>query len=52
MSDGGGGVDADERIEVLEIPFAEALAMIRRGEIRDAKTISLLYYAKAEDILA
>ena len=46
----GGGVDHDERIDVLELPFAEALAMIARGEIRDAKTISLLYFAKAERI--
>ena len=42
----GGGVDEDEDIDVVEIPFAEALAMIRRGEIADAKTIALLYYAK------
>ena len=42
----GGGVDADEHIEVLEIPFAEALTMIERGAIADAKTIALLYYAK------
>ncbi len=44
----GGGVDADERIEVVEIPFDEALAMIETGEIRDAKTIALLSYAKAK----
>ena len=47
----GGGVDADEHIEVLEIPFGEALAMIERGEIADAKTIALLYYAKAAGVL-
>ncbi len=47
----GGGVDADEHIEVLEIPFGEALAMIERGEIADAKTIALLYYAKALGVL-
>jgi nudix-type nucleoside diphosphatase (YffH/AdpP family) len=46
----GGGVDADERIEIVEIPFDEALAMIENGEIRDAKTIALLYYAKAKDL--
>jgi len=46
----GGGVDADEHIEVLEIPFAETLAMIERGEIADAKTIALLYYAKAKGL--
>ena len=45
----GGGVDADERIEVVEILFDEALAMIETGQIRDAKTIALLYYAKAKD---
>jgi GDP-mannose pyrophosphatase NudK len=44
----GGGVDHDEHIEVVEVPFAQALAMIESGEIRDAKTIALLYYAKAK----
>ena len=48
----GGGVDDDEHIEVLEIAFAEALAMIERGAIADAKTIALLYYAKAKGLLA
>jgi GDP-mannose pyrophosphatase NudK len=48
----GGGVDEDEHIEVLELPFAEALAMIGRGEIADAKTIALLYFAKAEGVLS
>ncbi len=43
----GGGVDADEHVEVIEIPFADALAMIARGDIDDAKTIALLYYARA-----
>ena len=47
----GGGVDADESIEVLELPFADALAMIERGEIADAKTIALLYYAKATGLM-
>jgi GDP-mannose pyrophosphatase NudK len=47
----GGGVDADEHIEVLEIPFGEVLMMIERGEIADAKTIALLYYAKALGVL-
>ncbi len=46
----GGGVDADEHIEVVEIPFADALAMIESGAIADAKTIALLYYAKAAGI--
>jgi len=48
----GGGVDDDEHIEVIEVPFDEALAMIESGAIADAKTIALLYYAKAKGILA
>ena len=47
----GGGVDDDEHIEVLEIPFTETFAMIERGEIADAKTISLLYYARAKALM-
>jgi GDP-mannose pyrophosphatase NudK len=47
----GGGVDADEHIEVLEIPFAEALTMIESGAIADAKTIGLLYYAKVNGLM-
>ena len=43
----GGGVDADERIEVVEVGYEEAAAMIDSGAIRDAKTIALIYYAKA-----
>ena len=40
----GGGVD-EEDIDVLELPFAEALAKVAAGEIRDGKTIMLLQYA-------
>ena len=47
----GGGVDEDEHIEVIEVPFAEALAMIPSGRIADAKTIALLYYARTENLL-
>ncbi len=47
----GGGVDEDEHIEVLEVRFSEALGMIGRGEIADAKTIALLYFAKAADLM-
>jgi GDP-mannose pyrophosphatase NudK len=47
----GGGVDEDEHIEVLEIPFGEAIAMIERGAIADSKTIALLYYAKAKGLI-
>ena len=47
----GGGVDADEHIEIVETPFDEALAMIARGDIRDAKTIALLYHARARGLM-
>jgi GDP-mannose pyrophosphatase NudK len=47
---GGGGID-DEHIEAVEVPFAEAFAMIGRGEIADVRTIALLYFAKAAGIL-
>lgn len=38
-----GGVDGED-IEILELPFEAALAMVRSGEILDAKTIMLLQY--------
>jgi GDP-mannose pyrophosphatase NudK len=48
----GGGLDAEqENIEVLELPFATAWDMMRRGEIRDAKTIMLLQHLRIEGIL-
>jgi GDP-mannose pyrophosphatase NudK len=39
----GGGIE-DEEIEVLEIPFQEAMRMISSGEIEDGKTIMLLQH--------
>ena len=42
----GGGLEQEgEDIEVLELPFAQALSMLQSGEIQDAKTIMLLQYA-------
>lgn len=47
----GGGLDEEqENIEVLELPFDHALAMIRTGEIRDGKTILLLQYAALQGL--
>jgi nudix-type nucleoside diphosphatase (YffH/AdpP family) len=40
----GGGI-AEEDIAVVELPLAQALAMIDAGEIVDGKTIILLQYA-------
>ena len=43
----GGGIDTEhENIEVLEIPFEQAMQMTTDGRIKDAKTIMLLQYAK------
>lgn len=51
VTDGGGLEDDQEDIEVLEIPFEQALEMINTGEIKDGKTIMLLQYAKLNGIL-
>ena len=49
---GGGGVAAEgEDIEVFETPLGDALAMVDRGEIVDAKTILLLQYAALKGLL-
>ncbi|HVU90944.1 MAG TPA: NUDIX domain-containing protein [Jatrophihabitans sp.] len=42
---GGGLAEDGEDIEVLELPFREALAMTADGRIADAKTIMLLQWA-------
>ncbi|MDD1509110.1 GDP-mannose pyrophosphatase NudK [Pseudomonas sp. CNPSo 3701] len=47
VADGGGLAEEGEDIEVLELPFAEALAMVDDGRIMDGKTIILLQYLKA-----
>ncbi|WP_373869009.1 GDP-mannose pyrophosphatase NudK [Chryseobacterium hagamense] len=51
MNDGGGLADEGENIEVLELPFGQALAMIDSGEIKDAKTIMLLQHLRIKNIL-
>lgn len=50
-SAGGGVADSGEDIEIFEPALDEALAMIERGEIVDAKTIVLLQYAKMTGLL-
>ena len=44
VSDGGGLAEEGEDIDVLELGFDEAIAMVARGEIVDGKTIMLLQY--------
>jgi nudix-type nucleoside diphosphatase (YffH/AdpP family) len=51
VSDGGGVHEESENIEVLELPFQQALDMITNGEIRDAKTIMLLQYAQINNLI-
>ncbi|MDH0749548.1 GDP-mannose pyrophosphatase NudK [Pseudomonas sp. GD03842] len=44
VSTGGGLEEEGEDIEVLELSFEQALAMVESGEIADGKTIMLLQY--------
>lgn len=51
VSEGGGLEEEQEEIDVLEMEFAKAYNMIETGEIRDAKTVLLLQYARLNNIL-
>lgn len=51
VNEGGGVEHEQENIEVLELTLDDALQMIKTGEIKDAKTIMLLQYAKLENLL-
>ena len=44
VGDGGGLIDEGEDIEVIELGFEQAIAMVASGEIADGKTIMLLQY--------
>tara|TARA_R110000764_G_scaffold33389_2_gene74912 strand:+ start:2659 stop:3276 length:618 start_codon:yes stop_codon:yes gene_type:complete len=52
IGEGGGAEEETENIEVLELDFEKALEMIRTGEIKDAKTIMLLQYAKINGLFS
>lgn len=52
ISDGGGAEEETENIEVLELDFEKAMEMIHTGEIKDAKTIMLLQYAKINGLFS
>ena len=47
----GGGVDEHEDIDVLEMPFAMAMEMVKSGEISDAKTVILLQHIQLRGLL-
>ena len=51
VSEGGGVESETEDIEVLELPFSDALKMIVSGEIVDMKTIILIQYAQINKLL-
>ncbi len=51
VSDGGGLASENEDIEVLEMPFLEALQLIDNGQIKDAKSIILLQYAQINRLI-
>jgi len=51
QSAGGGVEDEHEDIEVLEMTMADAMAKIKSGEIKDAKTIMLIYHLRVEGVL-
>jgi GDP-mannose pyrophosphatase NudK len=50
-SEGGGLAHEQESIEVLEIDFDESMKMVAFGQIKDAKTVLLLQYAKLQSLL-
>lgn len=51
INEGGGVAHEEENIEVLEIPFGQAMNMVESGEIKDAKTIMLIQYLRLQNLL-
>ncbi|MET0464022.1 MAG: GDP-mannose pyrophosphatase NudK, partial [Chitinophagaceae bacterium] len=51
INEGGGIEHEQENIEVIELPFPEALKMTENGEIKDGKTIMLLQYAQLHQLM-
>ena len=51
VSMGGGLASESEDIEVLEVPFKEAIDMLENGNIIDTRTIVLLQYAQINKLL-
>lgn len=51
VHEGGGLEHEQEEIEVIEMPFDEAYELIAAGEIKDAKTILLMQYAKINNLV-
>jgi nudix-type nucleoside diphosphatase (YffH/AdpP family) len=51
VSMGGGLASESEDIEVMEVPFKEAIDMLENGNIIDTRTIVLLQYAQIHKLL-
>jgi len=45
LTPGESKLDDDEFVEVVRLPFSEAIEMVRRGDIVDCKSIATLLYA-------
>jgi ADP-ribose pyrophosphatase len=46
LTEGASALETDEFVEPVRVPFSQALAWVRSGQIMDAKTISTLLYAR------
>ena len=51
IADGGGLESETEEIEIHELDFNKAWSMVLSGEIKDAKTVILLQYAKINNLI-
>lgn len=47
LSSGEQDLDDSEDIQVVHLPVDDVLAMARRGELRDAKTVAALFHLQA-----
>lgn len=52
VAEGGGLEEEGEDVKVVEMPFEKALQQADNGEIKDAKTLLLLYYLKANGLMS
>lgn len=51
VAKGGGLEEEGEDVKIIEMSFDEAIEMMERGEIQDAKTIILLQYAQLKGLV-
>ena len=50
-SEGGGLADEGEMVTVMEVSFEDVAAMVKKGEIKDAKTLLLVQHALLKNFL-